>query len=52
MENAFIESFNDKPRDECLNLHWFRSLEEARQIINRLCFKSSAKKKRVMLVLS
>lgn len=34
MENAFIESFNDKLRNECLNLHWFQSLEEARQIIN------------------
>jgi putative transposase len=34
MQNAFIESFNDKLRNECLNLHWFQSLEEARSIIN------------------
>ncbi len=29
-QNAFVESFNGKFRDYCLNLHWFRSLEEAR----------------------
>jgi len=34
VENAFIESFNDKLRNECLNLNWFQSLEEARQIID------------------
>jgi putative transposase len=33
VQNAFIESFNGKLRDECLNLHWFVSLEEARRII-------------------
>ena len=32
-ENCFIESFNGKFRDECLNLHWFKDLEDARQII-------------------
>jgi len=32
-ENAFIESFNGKFRDECLNEHWFLSLEEARRTI-------------------
>jgi len=30
VENAFIESFNGRFRDECLNEHWFRSLDEAR----------------------
>jgi putative transposase len=35
MDNAFIESFQGKFRDECLNEHWFRSLPEARQIIER-----------------
>ncbi len=30
MQNAYIESFNGKFRDECLNEHWFRSLAEAR----------------------
>ncbi|WP_134478092.1 integrase core domain-containing protein, partial [Pseudomonas aeruginosa] len=29
-QNAFIESFNGKFRDECLNEYWFCSLAEAR----------------------
>jgi putative transposase len=29
VENAFIESFNGRFRDECLNEHWFLSLNEA-----------------------
>lgn len=29
-QNAWVESFNGKFRDECLNMHWFRSLREAR----------------------
>lgn len=29
-QNAYIESFNGKFRDECLNQHWFLNLEEAR----------------------
>ncbi len=33
-QNAFIELFNGKFRDECLNEHWFRSLAHAREIIN------------------
>jgi len=32
-ENGFIESFNGKFRDECLNEHWFLSLEDARRTI-------------------
>ena len=32
-QNAFVESLNGKFRNECLNQHWFRSLEEAEQII-------------------
>ncbi len=28
-DNAFIESFNGKLRQECLNQHWFLSLEDA-----------------------
>jgi hypothetical protein len=32
-DNAFAESFNDRFRDECLNQHWFASLEEVRQTI-------------------
>ncbi len=33
VQNAFIESFNSRLRDECLNEHLFGSLAEARQII-------------------
>jgi len=33
-QNAFIESFNGKFRDECLNEHWFKSLAHAREVIN------------------
>jgi putative transposase len=32
-DNAFVESFNGHFREECLNQHWFASLEEARQVI-------------------
>ena len=31
VENGFIESFNGRLRDECLNVEWFSSLEDARQ---------------------
>ena len=30
-DNAFIESFNGKFRAECLNAHWFMSLDDARE---------------------
>jgi putative transposase len=33
VQNAFIESFNGRMRDECLNEHWFMSLAEARETI-------------------
>jgi putative transposase len=32
-DNAFIETFNGSLRDECLNVHWFASLEEAKEKI-------------------
>jgi putative transposase len=32
-ENAYIESFNGKFRDECLNEHWFVTMAQARRII-------------------
>lgn len=35
VENAYIESFNGKFRDECLNQHWFVSLADARFHIER-----------------
>lgn len=33
VQNCFIESFNGTLRDECLNLHWFLSLTDARHTI-------------------
>ena len=33
VQNAFIESFNGKCRDECLNEHWFLTLQEAQLVI-------------------
>jgi putative transposase len=33
VQNAHIESFNGKFRDECLNEHWFVNLDHARNII-------------------
>lgn len=33
VENAFIESFNGRLRDECLNVHQFTSMAEAQRII-------------------
>ena len=35
VQNAFVESLNGKIRDECLNLHWFRSLRHAREVIGQ-----------------
>jgi len=34
-QNAFVESLNGKFRNECLNQHWFRSLDEARYEIGQ-----------------
>jgi len=34
-QNAYIESFNGRLRDECLNEHWFPSLLDARAEIER-----------------
>nr|WP_322880959.1 IS3 family transposase [Pandoraea sputorum] len=33
VENAYIESFNGRFRDECLNEHWFVSLRHAKRLI-------------------
>ena len=33
-QNGFIESFNGKFRDECLNRHWFTSLDDAMTTID------------------
>ena len=34
-QNAYIESFNGKFRDECLNEQWFETLHQARQEVAR-----------------
>ena len=33
-QNATDESFNGRLREECLNVHWFASLEDAQQKID------------------
>jgi putative transposase len=35
MQNGFVESFNGRLRDECLNEHLFASLKEAREMIEK-----------------
>jgi len=35
IENAYVESFNGKFRDECLNEHWFLNLVDAKTEIER-----------------
>jgi putative transposase len=47
-QNSFVESFNGRLRDECLNQHWFLSVADARQNIeawrmdyNTVCLHSS-----------
>jgi putative transposase len=32
-QNAYVESFNGRLRDECLNEHWFTSITHARTVI-------------------
>lgn len=34
-QNAYVESLNGKFRKDCLDLHWFRTLEEARYEIHQ-----------------
>ena len=33
-QNAYVESFNGRFRDECLNENWFTSVEHARAVVN------------------
>jgi putative transposase len=35
VQNAFVESFNGKFREECLSQNWFTSLDHARREIAR-----------------
>ncbi|QKR98338.1 transposase [Sphingomonas sp. CL5.1] len=32
-DNAYIETFYGSLRDECLNVHWFETIAQARQLI-------------------
>ena len=34
VQNAYIESFNSRFRDECLSQHWFASLSQMRSVID------------------
>jgi len=34
-QNAYVESFAGKLRDECLNAHWFLTLADARSVIEQ-----------------
>ena len=51
MQNGYIESFNGKFRDECLNDHWFETLPQTRATIaawrqdyNEVCPHSSCRR--------
>jgi putative transposase len=33
VDNAFVESFNGRLRDECRSENWFQSLREARDVV-------------------
>jgi putative transposase len=33
MQNGHVESFHGRLRDECLNAHWFRTLQDVRQTL-------------------
>jgi len=33
VQNSYGESFNGRFRDECLNEHWFRTLNDAREVV-------------------
>ncbi len=35
VQNARVESFNGRMRDECLNEHWFISMKHARETIEK-----------------
>jgi putative transposase len=32
-DNSFVETFNGSLRDECLNIHWFDSLQDAKRVL-------------------
>ena len=44
VDNAFIESFNGRIKQECLNQHWFESIEEAKFVIENWRFDYNNKR--------
>jgi putative transposase len=32
-DNSYVETFNGSLRHECLNVHWFKTLAEAKQVL-------------------
>ena len=44
-DNAFIESFNARLRDECLNVHWFDDLMDAKEKLQENCAVLDCKKR-------
>ncbi|WP_370662865.1 integrase core domain-containing protein [Massilia timonae] len=36
-DNSYIETFNGSFRDECLNVHWFATIDEAQATIEAWC---------------
>ena len=44
-QNAYVESFNGRLRDECLNEHWFMNLAHARSVIEALRVQPGETKK-------
>ncbi len=48
-ENAYIESFNGRFRDECLNEHWFVTLAQARRIIEAVRIEYNTERTRSSL---
>ena len=44
MDNAYIESFNGKLRDECLNEHWFLNLKHAQALIENWLIEYNAER--------
>jgi len=44
MQNGYIESFNGKFRAECLNLHWFRNLDHAREEVEKWRYSYNQKR--------
>jgi transposase InsO family protein len=48
-QNAYVESFNGRLRDECLNEHWFINLRHAKSVIEAWrCEYNEARPKRAL----